>query len=309
MISQVRLSIVIVNYKTSNLVFNCIKTLIKQVDHNQDRIIIVDNNSGNNESEIINKYIEDNNWSTIVSVISSPRNGGFSYGNNLGIQAIDSKYYLLANGDTLFLSGSIAELIKAAQLDPVVGIISPRLEWENGDGQISCFKYHTPIYELICSAGTGLITSLFKCYNIPLPLVDQISYPKWTSFACVLIKKEVFQKIGYLDEGYFMYYEDVDFCRRAMNYGFKVLNWPDAHVVHLRGQSSGVKKMSAEKARLPRYMYESRARYYVTYYGYFGFILSNFCWLLGRMISFGREILMGKSLTVPKYQFLDIWKK
>lgn len=303
-----RLCIVIINYKTFQLTLDCILSVCDQIDAAKDCIVVVDNDSGGKDLVMLKKGIENNLLSNLVTLIPSQENKGFSAGNNLGIQTTEAEFYLLANADTLFRTGAVAALLRAALEYPQAGIISPRLEWAGGEPQVSCFRFHSPFSELIESADTNIVTSLLKRYNIPIPIKEHVSWPEWTSFACVLIRCNVFERIGLLDEGYFMYYEDVDFCRRACKKGYQVLNVPAAHVVHFRGQSSGVKELQKKKKRLPAYHYRSRSRYYQKFYSRSGLLVSNFCWLAGRMVSKLREILMGKSRAVPEYQFFDIWK-
>lgn len=303
-----KLCVVIVNYKTPFLALDCIRSLQDQLDHTADHIVIVDNNSGDNNVAIIKEGIEQRGLSGLVTIKISPENNGFSSGNNIGIKSVIAEYYLLANTDTLFLPGAIQNLWAATKEFPEAGIISPRLEWPDGRPQTSCFRFHSPFSEIINSAGTGIITSLLKKYDVPLDPDESVTKPDWTSFACVLIRNDVFEQVGYLDENYFMYYEDVDYCRRARQAGFEIVNYPPAHVLHFHGQSSGVKKLQKDRKRLPSYHYQSRARYYTKFYGRFGLLISNVCWAAGRSISLSRE-LFGKSRTVPEYQHLDIWKK
>ena len=203
-----------------------------------------------------------------MKLIENCVNNGFSSGNNVGINESTSEYILLLNSDSLVSYQSIELLVKLLQDNPNVGIASPRLEWPDGKPQESCFRFHRPINELIRSACTGPITKLFKRYEVPIAVGESTSYPEWTSFACVLIRREVFEDIGLLDEGFFMYFEDVDFCKRAREAGWKIINNPEAHVVHLRGGSSPVKSQAAQEETLPRYFYESRARYYFKHFGY-----------------------------------------
>ena len=304
-----RLCVVIINYKTPQLTFDCLDTLVCQLDHKKDHVVIVDNMSGGDDVVLIQRWIDGEGLSSLVTLITSPVNNGFSAGNNIGIQSIDSDYYLLANADTLFRPQAIQGLLKAAEKYQEAGIISPRLEWPDGNSQISCFRFHNPFSELISSASTHLVTRLFTRFDVPLPTVDQISRPEWTSFACVLIRKAVFAKVSLLDEGYFMYYEDVDYCRRAKQAGFEVLNYPSSHVVHLRGQSSGLKKLQKDKKRLPAYHYRSRSRYFRKFYGETGLLFANLCWLAGRSLSLFIEVVFGKNRVVAKYQYLDIWKR
>ena len=304
-----KLCVVIVNYKTPQLTLDCIHSLQDQLDHKYDHIVIVDNNSGNDDIDTLKISMEQEGLSDLITLLASPENKGFSAGNNIGIKAVTARYYLLANADTLFRHNAISSLISAAEKFPKAAIISPRLEWPDGSPQISCFRFHSPLSEIIHSAGTGIVTRLLKKHEVPLQVENDVTMPDWTCFACVLIRQEVFQQVGFLDESYFMYYEDVDFCRRSKIAGFEVVNWPFAHVVHLQGQSSDVKKLHKDKKRLPSYHYQSRARYYTKFYGQLGFVMSNICWLAGRSISLMREILLGKSRTVPEYQHLDIWQK
>lgn len=304
-----RLCVVIVNYKTWKLTLECILSIREQLDVDKDLIIVVDNNSGGHDVAKLRQVIEELRLSNLVNLLPSAENNGFSAGNNLGISAVDADLYILANADTIFRPGSIAELLQAAKKHPDAAIISPRLEWPNGEPQISCFRFHSPFSEIIGAAGTGIVTSLLKSFDIPLHTQDYNSWPEWTSFACVLIRNNVFSRIGLLDDGYFMYFEDVDFCRRARQQSLLVLNCPTARVVHLRGQSSGIKKLQKNKKRLPAYHYSSRSRYYRKFYGSAGLFLSNLCWLTGRVVSKSREVIMGKNRTVPEHQFVDIWKK
>lgn len=308
-INMKRICVVIINYKTPVMTLDCIGTLVDQLDHQKDTIVIVDNNSGGDDVQLMHEGIERLGLTDWVSVVPSKENRGFSAGNNIGVQAVNAKYYLLANSDTLFRSNAIEGLLHAAEHYPKAGIISPRLEWMDGEPQISCFRYHTPAFEMIKTAGTAVITNALNRFNVPLDTQESVSKPEWTSFACVLIKGEVFDEIGYLDDGYFMFFEDVDYCRRAKKAGYELVNWPDSHVVHLRGQSSNVKKNEQKKKRLPTYYYRSRARYYTKYFGKTGFMMSNLFWLAGRSISILKEIFLGRERAVPELQWVDIWKK
>ena len=304
-----RLCVVIVNYCTAGLSLNCIDTLAEQLNPAHDHIVVVDNNSGGDDLTILAASIQQKGLTNLVTLIPSSTNGGFSAGNNIGIKALQAEYYLLANADTLFRPTAINQLLQAIKEYPHVGIFSPRLEWPDEQPQISCFRFHSPFSELINSANTWPITRMLKHFDVPQKIREEVTWPEWTSFACVLIKKNVFERIGYLDEGYFMYYEDVDFCRRAKNAGFKIVNWPSARVVHLRGQSSGLKKKQLEQKRLPEYYYKSRSRYFTQFYTVAGWWMSNLCWLVGRAISRPKELLLRRKRSVPEYQIVDIWKR
>jgi len=300
------ISEVIVNYKTPQLTVDCLLSLggLESLVHD---IFLVDNDSGSECIEELNQSI-DKHALNKVNLLVSEHNAGFSAGNNLGINASASEFVLLLNSDTIVRPGAIEMLVKTLQDNPQMGMASPRLEWPDGSPQESCFRFHRPVNELIRSACTGPITRLLKRYEVPLPVCDEISYPEWTSFACVLIRRELFEQIGLLDDEFFMYFEDVDFCRRARAAGWPIINNPRAHVLHLRGGSSPVKSQAAKKKRLPRYFYESRSRYYYKHFGRWGLLMANVFWHLGALIGRGRQ-LFSRSYrpNICESQWRDIW--
>lgn len=302
------LCVVVVNYCTPALVIDCLETLLPQVRELGARVALVDNASRDDSVSRLKKWIRDKGADKSVKLIESPDNGGFAAGNNIGIQNCEAKFYLLLNSDTLVREGALARLMEAMSSDAGIGLVSPRLEWPDGEPQESCFRYHRPISELIGSAGTGFVTRLLTRYEVPVRVSDERSFPEWTSFACVMIRREVLDRVGLLDAGFFMYFEDVEFCFRARKDGWRILNEPAAHVVHLRGGSSPVKSRARLRKQLPRYFYESRTRYFYEVYNQAGLVAANLCWTLGWMISSLRSLLQKEYLSPNcKSQWRDIW--
>lgn len=301
------ITVVIINYRTSGMIVDCLETLLPDLDGVSSRIVIIDNASNDGSPDVIEDWLSKNDKQSKIRLICLPDNSGFSGGNNRGIKAEDSKYYLLLNSDTLIHDGAVKKLLEAASENRDAGLITPRLEWPEGSPQESCFRFISPHSELISSSQTGFITKLLSKYNVPIPVSDKPSMPDWSSFACVLIRKEVFYDIGLMDDGYFMYFEDAEFCHRARLAGWKVLNDPSARVVHLRGGSSPVKENTKLKKRLPRYYYESRTRYFYQVYGWAGLTMANCLWTLGRVISRTRQLFGRSDKAVSQRQWLDIW--
>lgn len=301
-------SIIIVNYATPQLCNDCFGSVYSNYPNSIVKTLVVDNKSPDNSIDLISDYLNRNNLNDSVGLIANDENAGFSSGNNIGIKASSSEFVLLLNSDTIVRPGAIDLLVKTLQDNPQMGMASPRLEWPDGSPQESCFRFHRPINELIRSAATGPITRLFKRYEVPLRVSGKILYPEWTSFACVLIRRQVFEDIGLLDEEFFMYFEDVDFCKRAREAGWGIIHNPEAHVVHLRGGSSPVKSQTAKKKRLPRYFYESRSRYYHKHFGLFGLFRANIYWHLGWLVAMGRKLFSRNyQSTICEKQWRDIW--
>lgn len=303
----VNLCVVIVNYKTPHFVIDCLGTLLPELEGLNAAVVIVDNNSGDDSCLRVGAWLADHDTERKVRLIPSARNSGFAGGNNTGIAAVRACHYLLLNSDTLVRPGAIRSILATAIRYPEAGLVSPRLEWPDGKGQESCFRFHSPFSELLGAAHTGMIDRLLRRYIVYLPVQEAVAWPEWTSFACVLIKDEVFQQVGLLDEGYFMYFEDVEFCHRAGQAGWRIVHDPDARVVHLRGGSSPVKEQTRLKKRVPRYYYESRTRFFYQAYGWWGLTAANLMWWLGRSVSKARQWLGRSDKTAVERQWLDIW--
>jgi GT2 family glycosyltransferase len=303
------LAVVIVNYRTGGLAVDALRSLETGIAGQDGRCaVVVDNDSGDGSADVIEQAIAQNGWRDWARLIRSPVNGGFSAGNNLGIQAAKADFYLLLNSDAYLRPGAIGHLLDAMARHPRAGLIGPRLEGEDGAPQHSSFRNRTPVTEFMAAAGTGPIDRLLKRHAISLGLSDQAVEAEWVSFACVMIRRAVIDAIGLMDEGYFLYFEDIDYCRRARTAGWTVLTDPAARAVHLRGGSASLKEAIRARSRLPRYYFASRARYFAKFHGgVFGIVSANIAWTLGRMISFLREAVGNKERFTAEHEGRDIW--
>jgi len=303
-----QLAVVIINYKTPQMLIDCLESLLPELQGVNVKVVVVDNLSQDDSLLLIQQWIDKQVVGEWVQLIASSENSGFSGGNNTGISAVEAEFYLLLNSDTLVRQGAISTLLASALGHKEVGLISPRLEWPDAKPQESCFRFHTPISQLIGSANTGFITKLLKNFNVPYAIINQAHFCDWTSFACVLVRADVFNEVGLMDDGYFMYFEDVAFAYQAQQAGWKVLNEPSAHVVHLRGGSSPLKSQAKQRKRLPRYYYESRTRFYYQVYGWTGLLMANIFWTLGYGVSLLRSLMsLSFVSTVSAYQWRDTW--
>jgi len=303
---MLNLLVVIINYKTPELTSQAVLSVIPQLNE-KDKICLIDNLSEDNSIDFLTKFIKNNKFKNKVNLIASPINGGFSAGNNIGIKSAEAAYYLLLNSDAYLKENAIEQLINKIKESTSIGVVAPQLIWEDGKQQTSCFNYLTPSNTFLNTANTGFISRLFHLLNInevAIPFDQHKSTkPEWLSFACILLRGNLIQDIGLMDEGYFMYYEDMDYCHRANMAGWTLSYEHDARVVHLNQGASNQVTIK----RLPRFYFNSRRRYFLKFHGYLGLVLANLNWSIGRVISLFREKIESKPPLCHKTMYMDIW--
>lgn len=306
---EYRLALIVLNYRTPALVEDCLRSLDGQVDPSRERVVVVDNASGDGSPERIAASIRAHDRSGWVELLVSAVNGGFSSGNNLGIRAVRAEAYLLLNSDTVVQPGAIAELRNALATRPDADLIGPRIEWPDGRPECSAFRFPSAWSEFDRSARTGAVSRLLHKSVLTPPIPERPEAFAWASFACIVIRRRAFERIGLLDEAYFLYFEDIDFCRRAHAAGLRGLYWPSARVVHLEGASGPVQSSIGARRRPPAYYYESRNRYFAKFHGRAGLIAANLMWCLGRCISWTRETFGRKPPHLCPHEGRDIWRR
>lgn len=221
--------VILVNYNGFDDTVECIKS-IRKSDYANYKIILVDNGSADKDKIIHDKYINE-----VADVVISDDNLGFSGGNNLGIEYAKKKYdpefYLLLNNDTVINSDTISKLRQAFNFEENIGIITGKI-----------YYYSNP--KTIWAAGgkfnfdTGIADQpeLGKIDDGSLEGTYEVSF---ATGCTMLIPKEVIEKVGYLEENYFLYAEDTDYCCRVMKAGFKIIYTGKAIIYHKVSASTG----------------------------------------------------------------------
>ena len=226
------LSIVIVNYNAREHLVNCLQSLIRDRPATDHEVIVVDNGSSDQSADSIRMRFP---W---VKLVRLGENVGFAAGNNAGIRASRGDLLLLLNNDTLVPPGAIDSLVGALVSHPEAGVAGPRLVDRDARPELSFGPMISPFGELRQKVATVLHRRGVEAVSA---WVDRETrreqYVDWVSGACLLVYREDAESVGLLDERYFLYTEDVDFCAAIRARGRKVLFTPAAEVVHLRGRS------------------------------------------------------------------------
>ena len=304
--AAVRIAAIVLNYRTSDLTLAAVRSLAADLDPARDAIVVVDNHSADGSWEPLRAALEQARWRVSVRLVPAQWNGGFACGNNLGIAAVEAQAYLLLNSDACVTPGAAAALWDALEQHPTVGLAGPLVLAEDGTPQPSTFHDRTPWNELLRTARSRLLSRMLR----PLGVMDVVALPagparevERLSFVCVLLRGAMVRAIGLLDEGYFMYMEDNDYCRRGRAQGWRSWYCPAASAVHLNRGWSG-----RPCERQPAYYYESRARYFRRYYGPGGLLLANLLWTLGWAASRAGEWVTGRRRPAAAHATRDVWR-
>lgn len=231
-------SIVIVNYNQKNLLKECLKGILLVKPKLNYEIIVVDNNSTDGSQEIIKNYeskIEN------FKYIFNKKNLGFASGCNAGIKIAQGKYILILNPDIVVLENSIEEIYKFMEENQDVGIAGPKLLNPDHSIQPSCYRYPTLLIPILRRTFLGKFKWAKK--KMDQYLMADFDHLKkkevdWLLGACLMIRKKMLDEIGLFDERFFLYFEDVDLCRRAKAVGWKVYYYPSSEMVHYYQRAS-----------------------------------------------------------------------
>ena len=251
-LNSMDLSIIILNYHNKNLTKELLKNLFELNLAYQYEIIVVDNGSYDGVGEVVKKFDK-------VKFIQSKKNGGFAYGNNLGIKQARGKYIMIMNPDLAILSDAIEVLYGYMDNHPEVALAGPRLINADKSVQYSCTSFpdwRLPMYRRTSLANTGVGQKWLHKYLMKDFDHYQNNYVPSLFGACLIFRKSVLDKVGLLDERYFMYMEDLDWSRRFWQAGYKVAYVGQAEIIHLHRRQSAAES-------LPRTLFSKSARYHV----------------------------------------------
>lgn len=216
-----KVSVIIVSYNSENFIEKCVTSVLKNINFGE--LIILDNSSTDKTVEVLEKF------SGKIKLIKSSENLGFSKGNNRGAKEASGEYLFFLNPDTE-LEKPIEELVDFYEKTPNAGIIAPKLIMENGKIQASVRKLPS-----VLGAFKEYILGVRNAYSEYVPSTESPIEVEMVYGAAMLIKKDLYEKLNGYDEKYFLYYEDVDFCKRTRDLGKKIYYYPKLSIKHLVG--------------------------------------------------------------------------
>jgi hypothetical protein len=253
------LSIVTVGYKSEDTIGPFLDSIKKNRDGIAKEIIVVDNYPADKGADRARKH------SLKPTVIRNTENVGFAKAINQGIKTAQGEYILIINPDTRIVGTALKQLLDFAKKTPKLGAVAPRLLNIDGNIQPSCFKFPT-----IWNAIKYYFLGCKECFNKYNP-GEKITTVDVAVMAAFLVPKTVINYVGGLDERFFLYYEDVEYCRRLRRFGLPVYYLPKARVQHAHGVSgnftSHLKSPLAKSARIYHGVVGSTILNYVLWVG------------------------------------------
>ncbi len=305
------LLVVILNYRTPGLTIDCLRSLVDEVRSlSGTHVIVTDNASGDGSVEQIQAAIDTQGWSEWATLLPLEYNGGYAFGNNAGISlGLNSTnqppYFILLNPDTVVRPGALKALVDFMDEHPHVGIAGSRLEDPDGTPQRSAFRFPTILSELDSGLRLGIVSKLLSKWVVAPSPPEETCQTDWVAGASMIVRREVFESVGLLDEKYFLYFEEVDFCLQAKKSGWPCWYVPDSRVVHLVGQSSGVTDTKRPPKRLPTYWFDSRRRYFIKHHGWLYAALTDVVWFSSFLVWRWRRVIQRKPDTDPPQLMSD----
>jgi len=245
------LSIIVVNWNTHKLLRQCLEAVYGTLRGLDFDVWVVDNASTDGSARMVRDDFPQ------VRLIENAENLGFACANNQALSKCDGRYVLLLNSDAFVQFGAVQQLAEALEEDPHAGIAGPRLIYPDGCEQTSHGQLPSFRSEILSLLGWDRLTARSHLSSDPAEVVET----GVVSGACLFARSQMLDEIGFLDDRFFMFSEEVDLCARAGQAGWKVLYVPSAQVIHIGGGSS---ELTAQRVLD---LYAAKRQYFQKYQG------------------------------------------
>lgn len=310
-IKGVSVAVVTVNYRTPDLTKKCLaaladeKTLLPNL-----KAIVVDGGSGDGSAEQLAAFIAQPDYARWVSFLPLELNGGFGWANNQAIlklarEASPPELIHLLNPDAEIKPGAVALLAAELQGHPRCGAVGSRLLDEAGQPTASAFSFPSAGHEFVSAAEAGRLGSFLGI--APMVIESEHSCEAdWVTGASVMFRAAALRETGLFDEGFFLYYDEVELMHRLKAAGWSVRFVPASRVVHHEGSATGI----ATAKTLPPYWYESRRRYFILTGGASALLTADLGCLAGHVCRKAKSLL-GRRSAVSRFRLSElggIWR-
>jgi GT2 family glycosyltransferase len=268
LITAPSLTIVILNYNTAEWMKKVLQSLQKyhlSQSKYETQVVMVDNGSADDSVSVVKKQFP---W---VEVIEAGENKGFAGGNNLALRQLKTKYGMLLNSDTEFSEKTqLDKILEYMEEHSEVGMVTPRLDLTNGKIDLASHRGEpTPWASLTYFTGLSKLfpkVPLFAQYHQTYKNFAEVHEVDACSGAAMIFSKAAIEKVGLLDEDFFMYAEDLDWCKRLRDAGYKIVYFPDSVITHHKYKSGRGNKDKKLAKKTAHHFYQTMLQYYDKHY-------------------------------------------
>lgn len=300
---MVDLSIIIVSWNVAEVLAACLDSILaNQAANLSSEIIVVDSGSSDHTTALLREHYPQ------IKLLAQSENLGFTRCNNIGLRAAAGRYLLLLNPDTEIMGDALAQMVAHLDANPDVGIVGPHTL--NTDRTTQSTRRRFPTLATALFESTWLQPfaprSLLDRYYVADVPDDTVTDVDWVQGSALLARREVYAQLGGLDEGYVMYSEEMDWCKRAKDAGWRVVYLGTAHIKHHGGKST-------DQVTAWRHIYfqQSKLRYFRKYHGWLaaqtlrGVLLLLYLW---QLILEGLKGLIGHKRALRRERVSAYWQ-
>lgn len=301
------LAIVIVNYRTADFVIRAVEALVdERAAVGPFEVVIVDGDSGDGSAETLVAHFAEAAYRDWVSVLPLPINGGFGWANNQAmlrlLQRPDPPEFIhLLNPDAIVQPGAVSALLAVIRAHPRLGAVGSQLLEPTGELAGSAFRFPSPGREFVRGCGMARLGTLL---GVAPTLVERTDPgpADWLTGASVLFRSAALRETGLFDDGFFLYFEEVELMHRMRRAGWDLWFVPASRVVHIAGAATGVASGGQVAVRPhPAYRYEARRRYFMLTGGTAWLLAANLAWLASRALGgMARPFLGRRGERIPR---------
>jgi hypothetical protein len=299
----VKLLVIVVSYRVTDLTIDCLRSLSAEIGRVPGaRVAVCENGTGGDAEARLRQAIADNGWGAWCELTAIHPNRGFTGGNNVIIrQAMASadppEYFLLLNADTIVHPHALDSLVEFMDRNSKVGIAGSRLESPDGQVQASPFRFFSIASEFDRGLRLGVVSRLLARWSPCPPNPGRQCEAEWVSGASMIIRRQVVERIGPLDEDLYTYFDDIDYCWNARKAGWPTWYVPESRITHLEGASTGITTKIVK--RRPAYWFQARRRFYLRNYGAIYTALADAAFITGFALWRVRRWVQRKPDTDP----------
>lgn len=310
-----KLFVAIVNYGRSDLTIDCLRTAVPEAramiaDGDGCRIGLCENGSDDDSARVLADVIAAEGWGHVVSLTAISPNRGFTGGNNAVIDPVlagddTPDYVLLLNNDTLVIEGAFRELVAFMEGHPDVGVGGARMEEPDGTAQRAAFRFNGVLSEIESALHFGPVSRVLSRFVVAPPPPEKSERCDWVPGCGLIARREVVEAVGTLDEGYFTYFDDIDYCKAAKKAGWPTWYVYPARIVHLIGQTTAITDREKARKRRARFWFQARRRYYTKHHHPLHAAMIDLATLVFDPIGLALATVRGKSIDRPARYWRD----